>query len=83
MAKTSGESDSNCPVTRGEVDLSYYAERDAVWRELKLSAPARRALINADIYTLDDLRKWSFADLAKLHGMGPKALNTLRETVTS
>jgi hypothetical protein len=81
MAGNSAE--PNCPVTRGEVDLSYYAERDAVWGELKLAAPARRALINADIYTLDDLRKWSFDDLVNLHGMGPKALQTLRAMVAS
>ncbi len=69
--------DSSCAVQRGEVDLSYYAERDEVWRELRLSAPARRALINADIYTLDDLRERDMRQIAELHGMGPKALAVL------
>jgi DNA-directed RNA polymerase alpha subunit len=81
MARTSRDSNSNCPVTRGEVDVSYYAERDEVWRDLELSAPSRRALVNADISNLDDLRRWSFDDLAKLHGMGPKALRILQEVV--
>lgn len=77
MAK--GADESNCAVTRGEVDLDYYAERDGVWRDLDLAAPARRALVNAGILTLADLAKADMNDVARLHGMGPKALAVLRE----
>jgi hypothetical protein len=43
----------------------------------KLSAPATRALANAGITSLDQLSGCSRAELAALHGMGPKALSTL------
>jgi hypothetical protein len=43
-----------------------------------LSGPALRALARARIRSMSDLMKWSEADLAKLHGMGPKAIQTLK-----
>ena len=43
----------------------------------KISAPATRALASAGITTLRDLAGRSRADLAALHGMGPKALDIL------
>jgi hypothetical protein len=69
---------SKCAVSHGEVDLGRYAKLDGVWRELGLAAPARRALINAKIYKIHDLKKWSDEDLIKLHGMGPTALKILK-----
>ena len=51
---------------------------DQLWKDLGLAAPARRALINADIKTLLDLKKWTKADLAELHGIGPNALVILK-----
>jgi hypothetical protein len=72
---------SNCPVARGEVDLRFYAERDGFWRELGLAAPARRALVNANILSLDDLRSVSVKDVSELHGMGPKALALLADAL--
>lgn len=47
----------------------------------RLSAPARRALANAGIATLDDLVKHSERQIASLHGMGPKALGLLRDAM--
>lgn len=44
----------------------------------KLSAPARRALEGAGIGTLNELARHREADLRKLHGLGPKALEVLR-----
>ena len=70
--------ESSCPVTRGEVDLAWYAERDGAWRELKLAAPARRALINADIFSVSDLKSRTESDIAQLHGIGKNALVILR-----
>ncbi|KXF75310.1 hypothetical protein ATN84_18740 [Paramesorhizobium deserti] len=42
-----------------------------------LSKPAQRALINNGIFTTSDLAKWTRADLAKLHGIGPSAFPKL------
>jgi hypothetical protein len=44
----------------------------------KTSAPALRALNGAGYTRLEQLTRVSEAELLKLHGMGPKALNILR-----
>ena len=69
---------SQCPVAKGEVDLSKYEKLDGEWRELKLAAPARRALINAKISKITQLSKISESELKKLHGMGPNALKVIK-----
>lgn len=46
-----------------------------------LSAPARRALDGAGYVGLEQLTKVSEAELKKLHGMGPKAINLLRSAL--
>ena len=71
-------SSSSCPVTRGEVDLSRYQKLDGYWRELGISAPARRALVDAKLLKLSDLSKIKLDELAALHGMGPKAISMLK-----
>ena len=48
-----------------------------------VGGPALRALSAAGIRTLADLTRWTEADLAKLHGMGPKALGALRGALES
>ena len=75
--------DSMCPVTRGEVDLSKYEKVDGVWRELGLAAPARRALVNNEIYKLSDLKKFSELEVADFHGMGPNAMTILKKAMKS
>lgn len=47
----------------------------------RLAAPARRALENAGIKTVDDLSKWSEKEIAKLHGMGPSSLPKLKKVL--
>jgi predicted flap endonuclease-1-like 5' DNA nuclease len=42
-----------------------------------LSGPALRALAESGIRSVADLARWTEADLARLHGMGPKALALL------
>jgi hypothetical protein len=42
-----------------------------------LAAPAKRALANAGIGSLAELAKRSRAEVARLHGMGPNALEKL------
>jgi len=76
MAKPSK---SNCPITKGEVDLSAYAKVDGVWKELGLAAPARRALVDNKILKLADLKKFTIDQVADFHGMGPNALSLLKK----
>lgn len=58
-------------MTRDDVKRSAYALPEG------LGAPAERALSSARITTLKDLKKWREADVAELHGIGPKALKGL------
>jgi hypothetical protein len=69
--------DSKCPVTRGEVDLGKYEALDGEWRKIGLAAPARRALVDAKLLKVSDLRKISLEELADLHGMGKSAIARL------
>jgi hypothetical protein len=48
-----------------------------------VSGPALRALQGAGVRSLADLARWTEADLAKLHGMGPKALGILRTALAA
>ncbi|HMN15051.1 MAG TPA: RNA polymerase alpha subunit C-terminal domain-containing protein [Bellilinea sp.] len=48
-----------------------------------LSAPARRALTQAGISTLDELSKYSEAEILNLHGIGPKSLPVLRRALVN
>ena len=70
--------DSKCEVVNGKVDLTKYEKLDGVWRELGLAAPARRALVNAKLLKLNDLKKITEIDLKELHGMGPRTLKVLK-----
>lgn len=45
--------------------------------EIKLSAPAHRALVDAGIIDLEQLANFTEAEILALHGMGPKALKLL------
>ncbi|MCU1406449.1 MAG: hypothetical protein JWQ43_2752 [Glaciihabitans sp.] len=74
---------SPCPVTRGEVDHDAYAAKDSFWRELHIGSPARRALVDANILSLNDLRAADLDAVARLHGMGPKALTILRAALVA
>jgi hypothetical protein len=48
----------------------------------KLSAPARRALARAGYERLEQLNGVEEADLLRLHGMGPSAIEALRKALT-
>lgn len=43
-----------------------------------VSNPAKRALASVGVTELDQLTRFTEAELARLHGMGPKALGILR-----
>lgn len=47
----------------------------------KIGKPALRALADAGYTRLEQLTRISEADLLKLHGVGPKAVRILRETL--
>jgi len=44
-----------------------------------MPGPALRALASAGVRSMQDLANWSEQDIAALHGMGPKALQILRQ----
>lgn len=49
----------------------------------KTSVPAERALNDAGVHPLEDLARHTEAELAALHGVGPKALRILREAMAA
>ena len=48
-----------------------------------LSAPARGALVNAGITSLQQLSGHTEREILKLHGVGPRSLPTLREALSA
>ncbi len=68
---------SKRPVLNGEVDAAFYEALDGEWRKVGLAAPARRALVDAKLYKVSDLRKITLSDLTNLHGMGKSAIARL------
>jgi hypothetical protein len=58
-------------------DLDSNDNLDGAWKEIGLAAPARRALIDAKLLQVSDLRKVSLDKLKALHGMGPNAIRIL------
>jgi hypothetical protein len=76
MAKSKNKSTDSADISQAELDR--YESLDREWREYKLAAPARRALVDAKLYKVSDLRKISLADLEGLHGMGKSAVARLK-----
>ena len=74
MAK---KADSKRSATRGDLNPTQYELFDGEWRKIGLAAPARRALVDAKLYKVSDLRKISLAELSELHGMGKSAIARL------
>ncbi len=66
--------ETKSPPIRGESDLEKYDLLDGEWRKIGLAAPARRALVDAKLLRVSDLRKISLAELTGLHGMGKSAI---------
>ena len=59
-------------------ELDRYEKLDQEWREYNIAAPARRALVDAKLYKVSDLRKISLSELEGLHGMGESAVARLK-----
>ena len=68
----------NIPPKPNPEDPASYEPFDGEWRKIGLSAPARRALVDAKLYKVSDLRKISLAELNSLHGMGKSAVARLK-----
>jgi hypothetical protein len=59
-------------------DPASYEAFDGEWRKIGLSGPARRALVDARLYKVSDLRKITLEKLTSLHGMGKSAIARLK-----
>ncbi len=69
---------SNQELDISQAELDRYESLDREWREYGISAPARRALVDAKLYKVSDLRKISESNLEGLHGMGKSAIARLK-----
>ena len=69
---------SNQELDISQAELDRYESLDREWRDYGISAPARRALVDAKLYKVSDLRKISQSDLQELHGMGKSAIARLK-----
>jgi DNA-directed RNA polymerase alpha subunit len=49
--------------------------------DIKLAAPALRALSAAGIADITDLTKWTEKDLSSLHGIGPNAIAAIKKSM--
>ena len=76
MGKLSKSNNSQCDIS--QADLDRYERLDREWREYGLAAPARRALVDAKLFKVSDLRKISLNELEGLHGMGKSAIARLK-----
>ena len=54
-------------------------EQDAEWYAIGLTAPARKALVDARLYRVSDLRKISLVQLTALHGMGKSSIARIKQ----
>jgi hypothetical protein len=52
---------------------------EAEWRKIGLSGPARRALVEAKLFRVSDLRKITLDELIDLHGMGKSSIARIRQ----
>jgi hypothetical protein len=64
-----------------KVNLSKYDKLDGEWKKLGLSAPARRALVNAKLTKIEHLKKLTEKHLMSLHGMGPSSLPLIKKAM--
>jgi hypothetical protein len=68
----------SAPKPGETTDMDAYEPFDAEWRKIGLSAPARRALVDAKLYKVSDLRKITSGELDQLHGMGKSSIARIK-----
>jgi len=61
-----------------QAELDRYERLDQEWREYEIAAPARRALVDAKLYKVSDLRKISQSELEQLPGLGKSVIARLK-----
>jgi hypothetical protein len=67
------------PLAPNPDDPSSYDAFDGEWRAIGLTGPARRALVNAKLYKVSDLRKITAAELDQMHGIGKSAIARVKQ----
>ena len=65
--------------TLKKVAPDSYEALDGEWRAIGLSAPARRALVDARLYKVSDLRKFSLAELTSIKGLAKSAVARIKQ----
>ncbi len=58
--------------------MSEYENLDGEWRKIGLTAPARKALVDAKLYKVSDLRKISLVELTELEGMSKSSVARIK-----
>ena len=71
------------PLAPNPNDPSSYDAFDGEWRAIGLSGPARRALVDAKLYKVSDLRKLTSAELDQLHGIGKSAIARIKQIMAA
>ena len=61
-----------------QAELDRYERLDQEWREYGIAAPARRALVDAKLYKVSDLRKIKQTDLEQIPGLGKSVIARLK-----
>ena len=51
---------------------------EAEWYKIGLTAPARKALVEAKLYKVSDLRKIKLEDLEQIKGLGKSAIARIK-----
>jgi hypothetical protein len=68
----------SAPKPGETTDMDAYEPFDAEWRKIGLSAPSRRALVDAKLYKVSDLRKMTSDQLDNLHGLGKSSIARIK-----
>jgi DNA-directed RNA polymerase alpha subunit len=61
-----------------QAELDRYERLDQEWREYDIAVPARRALVDAKLYKVSDLRKIKQTDLEQIPGLGKSVIARLK-----
>ena len=62
-----------------KVAADSYEALDGEWRAIGLSAPARRALVDAKLYRVSDLRRISLDELSKTKGLAKSSIARIKQ----
>lgn len=60
------------------IDMSANEALDGEWRKIGLTAPARKALVDAKLYKVSDLRKITLTELTELKGISKSSIARIK-----